>query len=80
MSVATSTRTLLLSVLVCGCAPSTQTARGQGLCLEPATFGEDRVAAWIRQFDAAGMHRNSIVEAGILEDSGKTVVCWDPAQ
>jgi len=54
-----------------------EAAHAQGLCLDPAAFGAARVEACMRHFEAEGIARAPAVEAGILEDSGQKVVCWE---
>lgn len=54
-----------------------QSARAQGLCLDPARFGKDRVQACMDALAAEGIERAPWVAAGILKKSGVRVVCWE---
>lgn len=54
-----------------------QSARAQGLCLDPAQFGKERVQACMDVLAAEGIKRAPFAAAGIGKDSGVRVVCWE---
>lgn len=54
-----------------------QTAHTQGLCLDPARFGEEQVQACAGRLAAEGIEQAPAVAAGILKASGARVICWE---